>query len=51
MRWSWKIGRVAGIDVYVHATFFLLILWVVILHWIEGRSVQAVITDWYRALG
>jgi Zn-dependent protease len=44
MRWSWKIGRFAGIDVYVHATFFLLILWVVVLHWIEGRNVQAVIS-------
>lgn len=44
MRWSWRIGRLAGIDVYVHATFFLLILWVVILHWLEGRSLQAVIS-------
>lgn len=43
MRWSWKIGRFAGIDVYVHATFLLLILWVVALHWIAGRSVQAVV--------
>jgi len=44
MRWSWKIGRFAGIDVYVHATFFLLILWVVVLHWIQGRTVEAVIS-------
>jgi Zn-dependent protease/CBS domain-containing protein len=44
MRWSWKIGRFAGIDVYVHATFLLLILWVVVLHWIEGRSLQAVLS-------
>ncbi len=27
MRWSWKLGRIAGIDVYVHATFLLLIVW------------------------
>jgi Zn-dependent protease len=26
MRLSWKIGRVAGIDVYVHATFLLIFL-------------------------
>ena len=42
MRWSFRIGRFAGIDVYVHATFFLLILWVVIVHWIAGHSPQAV---------
>ncbi|HEY7306610.1 MAG TPA: site-2 protease family protein [Bryobacteraceae bacterium] len=42
MRWSFRIGRFAGIDVYLHATFFLLILWVVVVHWIAGRSSQAV---------
>ena len=42
MRWSWKIGRFAGIDVYVHATFFLLILWVVALHWFAGHNLGAV---------
>ncbi len=44
MRWSWKIGRLAGIDLYVHATFFLLILWVVALHWLEERTLQAVVS-------
>lgn len=28
MRWSYRIARVAGIDVYVHATFLLLLAWV-----------------------
>jgi Zn-dependent protease/CBS domain-containing protein len=42
LRWSWKIGRFFGIDVYVHATFWLLIVWVVVLHWIAGRSAVAV---------
>ena len=26
MRLAWKLGRVAGIDVYIHATFFLVFL-------------------------
>lgn len=42
MHWAFKIGRFAGIDVYVHATFFLLILWVVIVHWFAGHSPQAI---------
>ena len=27
-RWSWRIGTLAGIPVYVHATFFLIFAWV-----------------------
>ena len=27
MKWSWKIGRFAGIDTYVHASFLLLVGW------------------------
>ena len=28
MRLSWKMGRVAGIDLYIHATFLLVFLFV-----------------------
>jgi Zn-dependent protease len=42
MRWSFKIGRFAGIDVYVHATFLLLILWVVALHWLGSHTMNGV---------
>ncbi|HEX4748311.1 MAG TPA: site-2 protease family protein [Bryobacteraceae bacterium] len=42
MRWSFKIGRFAGIDVYVHATFLLLILWVVALHWLGSHNMNGV---------
>lgn len=28
MKWSWRIGRLAGIDLYIHATFVLLLAWV-----------------------
>lgn len=44
MKWSWKLMRIAGIDVFVHATFFLLILWVAINYWQIGHSVSAVIS-------
>jgi Zn-dependent protease/CBS domain-containing protein len=36
MGWSWKIARVAGIDVYIHGTFFLLMGFVLLSDW--GRS-------------
>jgi len=38
MRWSWKIGRLAGINVYMHATFLLLILFIVVAYWAEGHN-------------
>lgn len=37
MKWSWKIARIADIDFFVHATFFILILWIGLSYWqIEG---------------
>jgi len=41
MKWSWRLGRFAGIDVYVHATFLLLIGWIALAHWLQGQSVAA----------
>lgn len=41
MRWSWKLGRFAGIDVFVHATFVILIGWVLLAHWLQGESLGA----------
>src|SRR5512134_1508136 len=38
MRWQWKLGTFAGIDVFVHATFLLLIGWVGYSHWLEYES-------------
>src|SRR5437879_4138070 len=28
MQWSWKVGRLAGIDIYLHPTLWLLLLFV-----------------------
>ena len=41
MAWSWKLGRLAGIDVYVHATFVLLLVWVALQHWAAEQSAAA----------
>ena len=38
MRWSWKLGEIRGIGVYVHATFLILIAFVVYSHWSADHS-------------
>jgi Zn-dependent protease len=43
MKWSWKLTRLAGIDVYVHATFFMLIAWIGVSFWQTEGSIVAVI--------
>ena len=40
MHWAWKIGRVAGIDVYMHATFLLLVGFIVVVNWTESHSMN-----------
>jgi Zn-dependent protease len=43
MAWSWKLARIAGIDVYVHATFFMVVAWIGVLYWNESHSAAAVV--------
>jgi Zn-dependent protease/predicted transcriptional regulator len=38
MSWRWRLGELFGIVVYMHATFLLLIGWVVLAHVLQGRS-------------
>lgn len=38
MKWQWRLGRFAGIDVFIHATFLLLIGWVGYSHWLERQN-------------
>lgn len=42
MKWSAKLGEFAGIGVYIHATFLILIAWVGFTHWQAERSFSAV---------
>jgi Zn-dependent protease/CBS domain-containing protein len=41
MKWSTRIGTFAGIDVYVHTTFLMLVAWVAFAHWQTEHSVSA----------
>lgn len=44
MSWSWRIGRIAGIDVYVHFTFLLLLAWVALEHYMaHGDAAEALL--------
>lgn len=43
MKWSWRLGSIAGIALYVHATFVLLLAWVALREYqTSGDAMQAV---------
>jgi len=42
MKWAWRLGRVAGIEVKVHATFLLLLGWVALQQWRLEKSLGMV---------
>lgn len=41
MGWSWKLGRLAGIDIRVHATLLLLVGWVLFSQLVGGSGALA----------
>ncbi|MGH7945708.1 MAG: site-2 protease family protein [Opitutaceae bacterium] len=41
MKWSLKLGRVAGVDVFVHWTFVILIVWIFVAHLGASQNVAA----------
>jgi Zn-dependent protease len=43
MKWAWKLGRFAGVDVYIHATFLLIIFFVGWSHWAQGLGAAGVV--------
>ena len=40
MKWSWRIGRVGGIDLRVHATFFILLAWLALVYYRQAGTVS-----------
>lgn len=43
MKWSFSLGTFAGIRVYVHATFLLLVGWIGLSHWLASRSLATTV--------
>ena len=43
MKWSWRLGHIAGIGVYVHATFPLLLAWVALSQLSGGATAIGVL--------
>jgi Zn-dependent protease len=41
MKWSWRVGRIAGIDINVHATFLLLLAWYALVGYRMGGGAGA----------
>lgn len=41
MSWSWSLGEIAGIRVYMHATFLILLAWVGAAHLLAGHGAGA----------
>lgn len=39
MAWSWKIGKVAGIPIYIHWTFLILIAWILFGGISQGQGI------------
>ena len=48
MKWQWKLGTFAGIDVFIHATFLLIVGWFGLSYWLQSGTLAAVLegTKW-----
>jgi len=41
MKWSWKIGAIAGIPIYIHSTFVLILVWIGWMSTSRGEGLAA----------
>jgi Zn-dependent protease/CBS domain-containing protein len=41
--WSWRLGSIVGIPIRVHATFWLLLVWIAISHIVQGHGAAAIL--------
>ena len=44
MKWSFKIARMLGIDVFLHASFLLVLAFIAVTHWLAHGSLVAVVS-------
>jgi Zn-dependent protease len=45
MKWTWKIGRISGIDIKLHLSFFFLLIWVGVPVLISGGSISDMLME------
>jgi Zn-dependent protease len=45
MRWTFGLGRIAGLEIRIHLTFLILLAWVGMGAWSTGHSAVGVITE------
>jgi Zn-dependent protease/predicted transcriptional regulator len=43
MKWSWKLAKIAGIDIHVHATFLLLLIWVAVTDYQRSGTAEGAV--------
>ncbi len=44
MKGSWKVGKFAGIGVYIHPTFLILVVWLLFVYWSIGHNLATVVS-------
>lgn len=44
MKWSWRLGQLAGIGIYMHATFLILLAWVGMASYAANQSLLDVVS-------